>query len=59
MILLFQSSLGIWDLTIYDNFFLGKYVGQFFHLIVILINMVLLVNLVIAILSDTYQRLSN
>jgi hypothetical protein len=51
--------LGIWDLTIYDNFFLGKYIGQIFHLIVILINMVLLVNLVIAILTDTYQRLSD
>jgi hypothetical protein len=58
LILLFQSSLGIWDLTIYDDFFLGKYVGQVFHLIVILINMVLLINLVIAILSETYQRLS-
>ena len=27
LILLFQSSLGIWDLTIYDNFFMGKYIG--------------------------------
>jgi hypothetical protein len=27
LILLFQSSLGMWDLTIYDNFFMGKYIG--------------------------------
>ena len=38
---------------------MGKYIGQVFHLIVILVNMVLLVNLVIAILSDTYQRLAH
>jgi hypothetical protein len=59
LILLFQSSLGIWDLSIYDEFFMGKYIGQVFHLIVILVNMVLLVNLVIAILSDTYQRFAH
>jgi hypothetical protein len=27
IILLFQSSLGQWDLTIYDDFVMGKYVG--------------------------------
>lgn len=58
LILFFQSALGIWDFTIYKNFVLGPKWGEFFHLLFILLNMVLLVNLIIAILSETYQRLS-
>ena len=58
LILFFQSALGIWDFSIYDNFYLGPQFGQGFHLVFILLNMVLLVNLIIAILSETYQRLS-
>jgi hypothetical protein len=58
LILFFQSAFGIWDFSIYKDFHMGAKFGQFFHLIFILLNMVLLVNLIIAILSETYQRLS-
>ena len=58
LIMLFQSALGQWDLSIYEKFSMGRHFGEFFHLIVIILNMVLLINLVIAILSETYTRLS-
>ena len=38
---------------------MGRHFGEFYHLLIIILNMVLLVNLVIAILSETYTRLSN
>ena len=53
----FGSALGDWDFDMYDE--LGsskKYFGIAFHLLVISINMLLLLNLVIAIMSDTYSR---
>ena len=37
---------------------MGRYFGEIFHLVVIILNMVLMINLVIAILSETYTRLS-
>jgi len=37
---------------------MGRHFGEIFHIIVIILNMVLLINLVIAILSETYTRLS-
>lgn len=58
LILFFQSALGIWDFTIYDNFSMGPLFGKTFHLIFILLNMVMLVNLVIAVLSETFYRLN-
>ena len=48
--------MGQWDLTIYDNLKLGSTVGQVYHLLVIILNLILLLNLVIAILSETYVR---
>ena len=38
---------------------MDKHFGEVFHLIIIILNMVLLLNLVISILSETYTRLSN
>ena len=38
---------------------MGRHVGEIYHLAVIILNMVLLINLVIAILSETYTRLSD
>ena len=55
----FESSMGEWDLTIYDNLKLGASVGQIFHLLVIILNLILLLNLVIAILSETYVRFAD
>lgn len=53
--MLFETAIGDWDLTMYENLALGKYVGIFFHITVLLMNLVLLLNLIIAILSNTYM----
>jgi len=53
-VMLFETALGMWDLSIYDSLSLGRYVGVTFHLIVLMMNLVLLLNLIIAVLSNTY-----
>ena len=58
-----ESSLGNWDLTIYDDtteydeplVFL-KHIGRIYHLIFLVVNLVLMLNFIIAILSDTYAN---
>ena len=56
-IMFFQTSLGEWDFEIYDKLGDGKkYFGIVFHVIVICVNMLLLLNLVIAIMSTTYAE---
>ena len=52
----FESALGNWDFSIYDQVDseLKRWYGITFHIIVLLVNMLLLLNLVIAIMSDTY-----
>jgi hypothetical protein len=58
IILLFQNGLGQWDFTIYDQLS-NPLFAQTFQMIFIVVNMVMFVNLMIAILSETYQRLSS
>lgn len=58
LILLLQTSLGQWDFSIYDNLPIGSMFGVVFHIIVIIMNLILLLNLVIAILTDTYIKFS-
>ena len=57
LVMFFQSALGDWDLSIYDDAGSDakKWYGIIFHIFVIAVNMLLLVNLVIAIMSDTYR----
>eukprot|EP00347_Sterkiella_histriomuscorum_P017383 403349594 len=57
LIMLIQSSLGQWDLEMYDNLSLGPYIGKSYHLMFLIVNMVLLLNLMIAILSTTFSNL--
>eukprot|EP00347_Sterkiella_histriomuscorum_P005768 403355340 len=57
LIMLIQSSLGQWDLEMYDNLSLGAYIGKSYHLMFLIVNMVLLLNLMIAILSTTFSNL--
>ena len=56
MVMFFESALGNWDFSIYDQVDseLKRWYGITFHIIVLLVNMLLLLNLVIAIMSDTY-----
>jgi hypothetical protein len=58
LIVHFESSLGNWALKIYDGLSLDDRTGEVFHLISVIINMILMLNLVIAILSETYARLA-
>merc|ERR1712176_578913 len=61
LVMFFESALGTWDMTIYDKAGSDnkKWFGILFHVAVLIINMVLMLNLVIAILSDTYSAFSN
>lgn len=51
--LLFQNGLGQWDFTIYDDLTTPLY-AKTFQMLFIVINMIMFVNLMIAILSETY-----
>eukprot|EP00347_Sterkiella_histriomuscorum_P007752 403347692 len=59
LVMFIQSALGAWDLTIYDNILIGKEFGQVYHLIFIIFNTVLLINLIIAILATTFSILND
>jgi hypothetical protein len=58
LVLLLQASMGSWDFTIYDDLSIGRMWGILFIVIVIIINMIMLLNFVIAILNSTYMRFS-
>ena len=63
LVMFFESSLGNWDFGIYDSdpkmTLAKKWYGILFHITVLLVNMLLLLNLVIAIMSDTYAEYSS
>jgi hypothetical protein len=51
--------MGSWDLTIYDELADDRrFFGIVFHFILICVNLLLLLNLMIALMSDTYGDLS-
>lgn len=54
-IILLESALGQWDMSIYETLSIGKYVGVLYHLFFLLMNLVMLLNLIIAILSNVYN----
>jgi hypothetical protein len=58
LIMLLESSLGHWDFNIYNDLKIGRMYGVGYHIVVITVNMILLLNLVIAILTETYVRFS-
>ena len=54
-LMFFQYALGNFDLTIYDNSTSSRrLVGIVFSCIVLLVNMLVLMNLLIALMQDTY-----
>ena len=55
----FEAALGNWSLAIYNGYSLGEAIPVWFHVASVIINMVLMLNLVIAILSETYARLAS
>ena len=58
VIMFTESALGNWNFGIYDVMGDKKYIGIIFHTILICVNMLLLLNLVIAIMADTWATLS-
>ena len=63
LVMFFESSLGNWNFDIYSAdpkmSEAKKWYGILFHITVLLVNMLLLLNLVIAIMSDTYAEYSS
>jgi len=56
LIMLFEAALGEWDMTIYEGLGTLRYFGVVFHMFFLIINLVLLLNLIIAILTSTYEQ---
>jgi len=61
LVMYFETSLGNWDLSIYkgkdingEDLVTLYYIGVAWHCTILLINMVLFLNFVIAILSSTF-----
>ena len=54
----FESALGNWLNTIYDDLSLGSTFGQAFHLLSVVLNLILMLNMVIAILMETFARMA-
>ena len=54
---LFDTSMGNYNLKIYDDLGSWSIIGQLFHLSFVLLNLLMLVNLLIAIMADTYGNL--
>jgi hypothetical protein len=53
--MLSETSLGSWNFNIYQDYRNGPIYGELFHIFFIIVNMILVLNLIIAILADTYS----
>lgn len=56
--LIFDTSLGNYDLSAFADLEAGEIVGQVYIVICVIINCIVLLNFIIAILADTYGKLS-
>ena len=54
----FGMSMGNYEYGIFEDLSLGANIGKFFIIVSVIINTVVLMNFIIAILSDTYSKLS-
>ena len=55
----FQYALGLFDMRIYDSSTSSrKLIGIIYSCIVLVVNMLVLMNLLIAIMQDTYKKYS-
>ena len=57
--IIFDTSLGNYDFSVFENYSRGKIVGELFTVFAVLINNIVLLNFVIAILADTYSKLAS
>ena len=64
LVSLLGSALGEYDFSIYDGLAAGeedehkKYYGIVFHIIFLCVNLLLMLNLIIALMADTYKHLA-
>ena len=57
--IIFDTSLGSYDFTVFDNLTVyNKRIGELFITVSVMINNIVLLNFVIAILADTYSKLA-
>ena len=56
--IVFDTGLGNYDLAAFETLEMGELAGQVFIVLIVLINCVVLLNFIIAILADTYSKLS-
>ena len=55
IIMLFESSMGAWDLgELYEIYGEKAFIGEIFNIVFIVVNLIVMLNLIIAIMSDTY-----
>ena len=57
-LLMFGSSLGNYNLDDFESLEIGSLYGEFFIVVAVLINGIVLLNFIIAMLADTYSKLS-
>lgn len=55
---MFGTGLGSYKLTIFKELKIGELFGEFFIIGALLLNGIILLNFIIAILADTYSKLS-
>ena len=51
--------MGNYDLSVFEKLSLGKYVGEAYVALAVLINSIVFLNFIIAILADTYSNLTS
>ena len=59
MVHLYESALGGFDFSIYENGKTSEAIGKLYMIIFLLATTILLLNFLIAIMSETYARLKN
>ena len=55
---MFGTGLGNYDLTVFEPLSIGPKVGEVYIIACLLINSIIMLNFIIAILADTYTKLS-
>ena len=57
--IMFGTGLGEYDLEVFESLSLGPIVGEVYIVLAVIINCIVLLNFIIAILADTYSKLSS
>ena len=55
---MFGTGLGNYDLSVFENLSIGSKVGEVYIIFCLLVNSIIMVNFIIAILADTYTKLT-